>query len=58
MVEINVDILWKKWMFGWAGMTVGFLHFLLSLVIGGVIAWIVHAVVCVMKKRKNKVADS
>lgn len=23
-----------------------------------VIAWIVHAVTCVMKKRKNKVADS
>ena len=39
-------------------MTVGFLHFLLSLVLGVVIAWIVHAVVRVMKKRKNKVADS
>lgn len=34
-----------------------FLQFLLSLALGVVIAWIVHAVTCVMKKRQRKADD-
>lgn len=35
-----------------------FFALLVELVLGVVIAWIVHAVMCVMKKRRNKAADS
>lgn len=34
-----------------------FLQFLLSLALGVVIAWIVYAVTCVMKKRQRKADD-
>ncbi len=34
-----------------------FLQFLLSLALGVVIAWIVYAVMCVMKKRQREADD-